>query len=87
MMELISREDLETIVVDYWGKSNITEWFLKEINSLSSVDWCSKCEMPERAKGKWVLKDGHLQCSNCNEYSDDNDMYPYCRWCGAKMEK
>lgn len=37
--------------------------------------------------GKWVLKDGHLQCSNCNEYSDDNDMYPYCRWCGAKMEE
>lgn len=94
MMELINREDLETIVVDYWGKSNITEWFLKEINSLSSVDWCSKCEMPERSKGKWItepviqggIRETFYHCSNCHYASALLIPGNYCPRCGAKME-
>ena len=35
----------------------------------------------------WIYKkyDDMFMCSSCEKYSIRND-YPYCHWCGAKME-
>ena len=37
--------------------------------------------------GHWIYKkyDDMFMCSCCGKYSIRND-YPYCHWCGAKME-
>lgn len=37
--------------------------------------------------GHWIYKkyDDMFMCSCCEKYSIRND-YPYCHWCGAKME-
>ena len=38
-------------------------------------------------KGHWIYKkyDDMFMCSYCKKYSIHND-YPYCHWCGAKMD-
>lgn len=38
--------------------------------------------------GHWIYKkyDDMFMCSCCEKYSIRND-YPYCHWCGAKMEQ
>ena len=44
--------------------------------------------MKEQEKiGHWIYKkyDDMFMCSCCEKYSIRND-YPYCHWCGAKME-
>ena len=37
--------------------------------------------------GHWIYKkyDDMFMCSCCEKYSIRNE-YPYCHWCGAKME-
>lgn len=37
--------------------------------------------------GHWIYKEFYdmFMCSCCEKYSIRND-YPYCHWCGAKME-
>ena len=41
----------------------------------------------ERPTGKWIYKNfKDYECSCCG-YSDDNDVAPYCWYCGARMEK
>ena len=41
----------------------------------------------QRKTGHWIYKkhDDMFMCSCCEKYSVRND-YPYCHWCGAKME-
>lgn len=41
----------------------------------------------EPKTGHWIYKkyDDMFMCSCCEKYSIRND-YPYCHWCGAKME-
>ena len=41
----------------------------------------------EAKTGHWIYKkyDDMFMCSCCEKYSIRND-YPYCHWCGAKME-
>ena len=38
--------------------------------------------------GKWLYdkNEGMFYCSECREYVVYN-MYNYCMWCGAKMDK
>lgn len=55
-------------------------------------------DMASGKTGKWVRKDDnngifyHTECSLCHErplrnrWVDDNQLSPYCPWCGAKME-
>lgn len=41
----------------------------------------------EAKTGQWIYKkyDDMFMCSCCEKYSIRND-YPYCHWCGARME-
>ena len=41
----------------------------------------------EPKTGHWIYRkyDDMFMCSSCEKYSIRND-YPYCHWCGAKME-
>ena len=41
----------------------------------------------EAKTGNWIYRkyDDMFMCSSCEKYSIRND-YPYCHWCGAKME-
>lgn len=41
----------------------------------------------ETKTGHWIYKkyDDMFMCSCCEKYSIRND-YPYCHWCGARME-
>lgn len=54
------------------------------------------CDMQEIKHGKWISGGNALgyteySCSNCSNYiffdSKDNELYPYCPYCGAKMDK
>lgn len=53
-------------------------------------DWCplKEQEAVEQKTGRWIYKkyDDMFMCSSCRKYSIRND-YPYCHWCGAKMEQ
>lgn len=53
------------------------------------------CDMQEIKHGKWVSTGNALgyteyHCSECNNYlfldSKDSQLYPYCPYCGAKMD-
>lgn len=46
-----------------------------------------KQDAVEPKTGHWIYKkyDDMFMCSSCEKYSIRND-YPYCHWCGAKME-
>lgn len=57
--------------VDPWAKE-MAEELLKE---------------HETKTGRWIYKkyDDMFMCSCCEKYSIRND-YPYCHWCGAKIE-
>lgn len=55
-------------------------------------DYCSRAErrdeecgyrLPVR-RGKWIIEDGHVCCSECGEISKE---YNYCPFCGARMEE
>lgn len=52
---------------------------------LQTVVGLLKEEQPKT--GHWIYKkyDDMFMCSCCEKYSIRND-YPYCHWCGAKME-
>ena len=52
------------------------------------------CDMREIKHGKWVSTGNALgyteyHCSECDNYlfldSKDDELYPYCPYCGAKM--
>lgn len=54
------------------------------------------CDMQEIKHRKWVLTGSALgyteyHCSECNNYlfldSKDDELYPYCPYCGAKMDE
>ena len=54
------------------------------------------CDVQEIKHGKWVSTVNALgytecHCSECNNYlfldSKDSQLYPYCPYCGAKMDK
>lgn len=54
------------------------------------------CDMQEIKHGKWVSTGNALgyteyHCSECYNYlfldSNDDELYPYCPYCGAKMDK
>jgi hypothetical protein len=53
-----------------------------------SVEIPQDCPKQQKAEtGHWIYKkyDDMFMCSCCEKYSIRND-YPYCHWCGAKME-
>ena len=49
----------------------------------------------EPRKGKWIdegfYADGHgahaFRCSECGGHIIEYDVDPFCRWCGAQMER
>ena len=67
-----------------WGENDVREF------GQSRPEWCplKEQEAVEPKTGHWIYKkyDDMFMCSSCEKYSIRND-YPYCHWCGAKMEK
>ena len=59
-----------------------SKMFYKEVLALLKEQ-----EAVEPKTGQWIYKkyDDMFMCSSCEKYSIRND-YPYCHWCGAKME-
>ena len=55
---------------------------MKDVGKQPTVDAISVVH------GKWVLNenDDMFYCTNCKNGSVRND-YPYCHWCGAKMDE
>ena len=48
----------------------------------------------DKVHGHWIEELGNViscRCSKCdhsyNLYEDDTNGYPYCAWCGAKMDE
>ena len=62
--------------------NNITLEYEKEVFRLQTL-----LKEQEAKTGHWIYKkyDDMFMCSCCEKYSIRND-YPYCHWCGAKME-
>lgn len=59
------------------------------------IDKQSTADVQEIKHGKWISTGNALgyteyHCSECNNYlfldSEDSELYPYCPYCGAKME-
>ena len=51
-------------------------------------DQCDWFEPMHIVHGHWVFneKDHMFYCTNCKNGSVNN-CYPYCHWCGAKMDE
>lgn len=64
-----------------WGENDVSDYFTN-----GRPEWCPLKEQ-EAKTGHWIYKkyDDMFMCSCCEKYSIRND-YPYCHWCGAKME-
>ena len=61
----------------------------------SKLNEATVCDVQEIKHGKWISTGNALgyieyHCSECNNYlfldSKDSELYPYCPYCGAKME-
>ena len=60
-------------------------WFSCSISMAQDI--LALLKKQEAKAGHWIYKeyDDMFMCSCCEKYSIRND-YPYCHWCGAKME-
>ena len=48
------------------------------------------CEMEEIKHGKWEYDSGdvgYTKCKNFLTFYEEIDLYPYCPYCGVKMDK
>ena len=61
----------------------------------SKPNHATVCEMEEIRHGKWEYDSGDVgyanylcsECKNFLTFYEDIDLYPYCPYCGAKMDK
>lgn len=61
----------------------------------SKPNHATVCEMEEIRYGKWEYDSGDVgytnylcsECKNFLTFYEDIDLYPYCPYCGAKMDK
>ena len=75
-------EDVHTIIQKrYEDETTESVVYADQIENAPTVD-----AVPV-VHGKWVFNenDDMFYCTNCKNGSVRND-YPYCHWCGAKME-
>ena len=61
----------------------------------SKLNHATVCEMEEIRHGKWEYDSGDVgytnylcsECKNFFTFYEGFDLYPYCPYCGAKMDK
>lgn len=52
-----------------------TEFFRATIDHMPTIE-------PQRMRGRWVIVDGSVRCSECG---NPNMEYDFCPYCGADM--
>lgn len=98
--EYIEREALlqdiaETVIVS--AKTGYTNPELKGINKvIGRIQAMPTADVQEVRHGKWLYEDSDIgwtdyKCSACGNIistvAQDEDLYSYCPYCGAKMDK
>ena len=65
----------------------------KGCDAVKAIDETSIADVVEVKRGRWVeepstyISATGFVCSVCGERSPDGAEYPYCPWCGAKMDE
>lgn len=86
MSEYIEREALLA-----WAR----EFYPNDKQFASAVMNAPKADVQEVNHGKWEYDSGDVgyenylcsECKNFLTFYEDIDLYPYCPYCGAKMDK
>lgn len=83
--------------IEYLGFENTEEERdenIGEIVTLQDFDNQIVEEVQEVKHGKWIFDKDYedfewYDCSNCGNYiiTNSTSLYPYCPYCGAKMDK
>lgn len=72
------------------------EFYPNDKQFMNAVMNAPKADVTEINRGKWILTGNALgyteyHCSECNNYlfldSKNDELHPYCPYCGAKMDK
>jgi hypothetical protein len=83
MSRYIDADETYDVLSEYYHqRTEIQHQALKE-----ALDRVPTVDAVPVVHGKWVFSenDDMFYCTNCRDGSVRND-YPYCHWCGAKMD-
>lgn len=85
---------------EYINREALLEWarefYPNDKQFISAVMNAPKADVAKINYGKWISTGNALgyteyHCSECNNYlfldSKDDELYNYCPYCGAKMDK
>lgn len=78
-------------IFDKWGHGYCAGIITEAIDIIDNI---SSADVAPVVHGHWIEEFGDViscRCSRCdhsyNLYEDDINGYPYCAWCGAKMDE